>query len=154
LGKERVIATLISTYIALAIATFWGDAIYKLFSGQQTLLGNLTITSNASTFAVKTSLFVLFIVLLTLKGGHTASLAGGSGRFISSFLTALYGFLNAGLVLSVIFNFLTPSLKESLTATSTLAEKIMVFQTWWIVLPAVILIASSILNPSSPPKTD
>lgn len=143
LQRERVLATLIAVYIAWAVAAFWGKAVYELFSGQTIIFKQLWFRTNTTLFNVQTAVFVIFTVLLSLKGefADITKRAVGSSNPIIVFL---YSFLNTGLILATVINFMGPTVQADLIRQSHLAELIITYKTWWVVAPAVLMIIAGL----------
>ena len=139
LQKEKAAATLISTYIALVVTTVWGQAVYDILSGNTVLFNQVWFSANLNPFTVKVIIFGVFIVLLSLKGEYISTRTGAMGSTIVLFL---YSFLNAGLIVSSIIFFMEESARESLMMQSHVAELIFKYNSWWIVLPAIVLIVA------------
>jgi len=137
LQKEKAAATLISTYIALAVTTIWGDAVYEILSGKQILFNSVWLAGHLNPFTVKVVIFVAFIVLLSLKGEYISTKTGAVGSVIVLFL---YSFLTAGLIISSIFSFMDETTRQILLNSSHIADLIYKYHNWWVALPAIVLI--------------
>jgi len=139
LQKEKAAATLISTYIALAVTSVWGESVYNLLSGNTILFNQVWLRANLNPFTVKVIIFGLFIVLLSLKGEYLSTRTGTIG---SVFVLFLYSFLNAGLIVAAIISFMNEAARQSLLNQSQVANLIFKYYSWWIVLPAITLIVA------------
>jgi len=135
--REKLTAALIASYIALAVTIVWGDAIYQILSGNQVIFGQIWLRGNVNPFTVKTVIFVVLIVLLSFK---SKVVAGRSSRIASPFITLIYSVLCAGLIVSSIISFMKPADQTSIINSSNLAAFIMKFKTWWVLLPALMMI--------------
>ena len=145
LGRDKVVVTLISTYIGFVVANEFGNTIYALLTGQSVFGGNIWIQTNLSIFFIKTVLFVLLIVLLGAKGGYMASSASGGVK--SGILTGVLSFLNAGLIVSSLIWFLTDAARLALISQSHLASLIVSARNWWLILPVIVLLVAGFLTP-------
>lgn len=145
LQKDRLTVILVSAYIALAVANFWGESIYRVLLQRGDLLGSWA--KGASLFTVTAGLFILFIILLSSRGGFTVEERGG---IYTPFIMAALGFLAAGLILGSIISFMPEELRSSLIATSKMAAFVWKYHTLWIVLPPLVLVFSSIFGRSKP----
>lgn len=145
LGRDKVIVTLVSTYIGFVVASEFGNTIYALFTGQSLLGGNLWVQTNLSIFLVKTVLFILLIVLLAAKGGYMASPSGGGIK--SGIVAGLFSFLNAGLIISSLIWFLTDISRNALFTQSHLAYWVASVRNWWIILPVIAMLIVGFLTP-------
>ena len=139
LQKEKAAATLISTYVALVVTTFWGQKVYDILSGNTILFNQVWFRANLNPFTVKILLFASFIVLLSLKGEYISSRLGTIG---SAFLLFLYSFLNAALIVSSIMSFMDDSTRMNLISNSNMANLLYRYHDWWIILPAIVLIVA------------
>ena len=145
LQREKIIATLVSTYVALAVATVQGETVYEFFNGNSILFNQFWIRSNLSEFSIKALLFAVVIVLLTIKGDFAVTM-GKAGGMISSIFVFLYSFFDAGLIASSVLNFLPATAKASIVASSHLAQSIVNYETYWIVVPALLMIVGGFLT--------
>jgi len=139
LQKEKAAATLISTYIALVVTSVWGDSVYNLLVGKTVLFNQVWFSSHLNPFSVKIIIFGLLIVLLSLKGEYISSRTGTIG---SAVLLFLFSFLNAGLIISSIISFMDEVSRTTLLTQSHVAALIFKYNSWWIALPAIILIVA------------
>jgi len=139
LGRGRIVIILIITYVAFVLASELGEATYGLFSGPTNIAKNVWIEGNASLFTIKTALFVLTIVLLSLKGdlGPLTSLSRG---IKSTILTGIYAFFNAGLIVSSVIKFLPEESQTALVSMSPLASKVVSNRPWWILIPVIVMV--------------
>lgn len=152
LGRERVIVTLIATYVGFAVATETGNALYAIFTGQSVVSGDIWIKSNLSVFLTKTILFAAIIILLSVKGEFTATNLGGGMK--GMVLAGVYSFLNAGLIVSSLISFLMEQTRASLYAQSYLASRVVDLRNWWLLLPVVIMIAVGFFTKKAPAKEE
>lgn len=135
--RERVVVTLLGTYAAILVADKWGEAIYKLLAQNSPLLAS---SGSASVFAVQLSLFVLVVLVVSLKGGiliHPESV--GRGLF-ANLVMALYGLLAAALIASFVLGFLPRETREILLEASRLARFVANYTTWWLILPLALML--------------
>jgi len=148
LQREKILATLVSTYIALAVASVWGEKVFEFFNGNTILFNQFWVRSNLSEFSIKALLFALIIVLLTLKGDFTIGLQKNEGM-VSMVFVFIYSFLNTGLIISSVINFLPAASKLTIISSSNLAATVMNYSTAWIVLPALLMIVGGFLTARS-----
>jgi hypothetical protein len=143
LRRDRIGVVIVSIYIGLAVASELGDAIYKVLSGSSYIADHVWIVSNASIFTIKTLLFVGLILLLSLKGEHAQVGEVGGQSIVGTVLTGVYGFLAAGLIISSEIYFMASEAKYILYSQSHLADLVMRYRTWWLILPLVVMIITS-----------
>lgn len=139
LGRSRVYNILINTFVGYVIAGEFGEIILN-YIAKQSSVNNAFINSY---FGAKTLTFVAVIFILTLKG----ELSGYDERGIqSTLMTAIYGFLSAGLILSSIFSFMGEGDRVSLLSTSSLASQVVHYRALWLVGPIGAVLFGSFLK--------
>lgn len=144
--KEKITVTLISTYIALAITTIWGQSIYNILSGNQVLFNQIWFRGNVNPFVVKTIIFIGFIVLLSFK---SKVISGKTSRMASPLITIAYSLMTAALILSSLLSFMPPSQRMEIIRGSHIATIVYNLKTWWVLLPALMMIFVSATSGSS-----
>ena len=143
LGKNRIVLTLLTTYIMLAVANELGNAL---------LSANFIFKSGTSTFILKTSVFLIALFLLAILFSSRSAIAkyvaGGdeSGSMGSIIFTIIYSFLSAGLIITSIIFFMTPEGRTQFFAQSHWAKVMMDLRIWWLILPLVVIIFESLRN--------
>jgi len=140
LGKGRILTILLSSYVGYVIANEFGQTIFDYFTNSA--LVNNSIGS--SFFGAKTITFAFVVFLLTAKSDL------GSGEIDNglegTIITALYGFLAAGLIISTIFSFMGESEKMSILSNSNLAAKVITYKVLWLAGPIGAVLGSSFLK--------
>lgn len=137
IGKNKILGILVNLYIALAVVLVAGDWIYDLASSLQLITNNITVTE----FGAKTLSLVVIAGILTIKSEVSGLDSDGS---ISQLMTALYGFLTAGLFLSMAFSFMSPS--ELLAVDSNFANIVYNFRAAWVAAPVALMVAGSFIR--------
>jgi hypothetical protein len=145
LQREKILATILAVYVAWAVANVWAKPIFGLLTGKTMLAGQLWFRTDLTLFHVQVGLFVVIVVLLALKGDF-ADITRRIGGSSSPIIVFLYSFLNAGLVLSIIFSFMGPRAMNYLSHISHLANLVIDYKNWWIVAPAVIMIIAGFMR--------
>lgn len=145
LQREKILATLISTYVALSVATVWGDKVFEFFNGNSILFNQFWIRSNMSEFSIKALLFGLLIVLLTLKGDFSVSMGKAEGM-VSTVFVVIYSFLTTGLIVESVINFLPQTAKLAILNQSNVASLVMNYDVAWVVVPALLMIVGGFLT--------
>jgi len=147
LQKEKIIATLVSAYIALVIVSVWSETLHKFFLGEKAVLNQLFVRSNASPFTIQVIMFAVIILLLSSKSGISGSKASKS--ILSPLESIIYSFLTTALILSSIFYFLPAEARTAFAAQSKLAKLIIDYHNWWIMLPVLFLLFTGFRNGGS-----
>jgi hypothetical protein len=137
IGKNKILGILVNLYVALAVVLVAGEYIYDFASSLQLLTNNFTVTE----FGAKTLSLVIITGLLTIKSEVSGLDSGGS---ISPLMTAVYGFLTAGLFLSSAFNFMSPS--ELLAVDSNFANLVYNFRAAWVAAPVLLMVTGSFIK--------
>lgn len=129
LGRDRIVALLISTYLALAVVTNlpYMDRISEIIN--QTSLGSLQLPA----FIIVFILLFIFLSRSSLLQGMS-SLAGGWWQVI------LFSLLQVGLLVSIILSFLPENLFNRLSPFTQIVFTGDLGRFCWIVLPILALI--------------
>ena len=158
IGKHESVKIIISTYIAIVAAQGLGNLMERASGGSAPLFDMVGITVNISLFSTtKLILFILTIVFLAVRGGFEIDYNKDGGSLIDTVITAVFGFVTAGLMLSTLITFVAdvPLLDNSIMQNDTIASlmkdnKLMaamiINQDLWFTLPALILIAIGFMN--------
>ncbi len=146
LGKERILALLISCYIGLIVSTVWGGALYNFFTGQSSISQEFWIKTNTSIFTIKTIVFTFIVLFLTIKGDFLKKAEATYKGIFSIVISGIYAFFSAGLILTSLASFLPEAEKLSIIDQSHIADLIIKYQTFWIVLPALFMILFGFIN--------
>ena len=146
LGRSRVYNILINTYVGYVIASEAGEIVFNYI----TRAASVNHALGTSYFGAKLLTFAGIVFILTLK----SELAGYDERGMqSTVMTAAYGFLSAGLILSSIFSFIGESERYSIVSVSGLAGKIVDYRLIWLVAPIAVVLISSFLKGKSSAKS-
>lgn len=139
LQRGKVVLTLISVYVALLMANILTPVLLNFFAGNTALFNQFFIKLNLSELTIKTGVFVLAVILLVTKSG----LSSTSSRGLMAPIEILgFSVLNTALIISTIFSFMPPERQEAFKQASRLAKLIIEKQTWWLILPIILLIAT------------
>jgi hypothetical protein len=143
LQKEKILTSLVAVYISIVVTQTLGDKVAAFFMGNN-FIGNFWIKANLSPFWVKIGLFFLIIIIFAIRSDLVVSMK----KDISSslLLNLLYSMSYATLLVSSILNFLPGPLQNSFIIQSRLANFLFLHQTWWVILPVILLIAGGYLN--------
>ncbi len=150
LQREKIIATLLSVYVALVVTQVFAGNVFEFFQGSKTI-GTVWVQSGASPFTVRVIIFMAVITLLSAKGGIKGATAKG---LLSPIEIILLSFLTTGLILSSIFYFMPPESRETFMAASRLANLVIKYYIWWVLAPPVALIALGFFRRTSSSSSD
>ncbi len=138
LGRGRVLNILINSYVGLTVATYLGSYAYDYL----TKITDISHSFSLSMFGAKVFVFVLVVFVLTLDKELSASADGSK----NSVITAIYGLLAAGLVLSSVFSFMGDAERATLFANSQLAIQVSNYQLLWLTAPIIMLTTLTLWN--------
>jgi len=142
LQKDKLTVVLISSYVALAVANVWSENVFKWLQDRGGTLGSWA--TNTSLFTVAAGLFIVFVIVVSARGGISAD-EEKSGVY-GPFIMAVLGFLTAGLILSSVISFMPDVSKDNLIASSRMAAFVWKYHIGFIVLPPILLAASSMFK--------
>ena len=140
LGRERAIVGVIASYIGLITANVWGNAIYNLIGGSSANIGNIALNGGGSPFSFKVTIFALIVILLIAKGDFLKKAITYHTGVFSMIFAGVYSFLNAGLIITALVSFLNDAQRTDVLSQSALANTVIQYQTWWLVLPVLLMI--------------
>jgi len=158
IGKHESVKIIISTYIAIVAAQGMGNLLERLSTESQPLFNIVGLTLDIQLLATtKLILFIGTIVFLAVRGGFEIEYQKDGSRIVDLVMTAIFGFVTAGLMLSTLMTFVAdaPLLDKniaespfviSIVGQSHLMELMVLYQDLWFSLPAVILIAIGFMN--------
>jgi hypothetical protein len=148
LGRQKIVVAFISCYIGYAISMVVGESIYNVLTGGS-LISEIWVKSNISAFGVKSLLFFIIAVVVSLKGeigvipGRFAE--GGKGAIF----TAIYSFLTAGLIIASLISFLNPAEQQLFLQQSHLAQQIVNYYNLWFLGPVILMVSIGLIKDGS-----
>ena len=111
IGRDNTLKVILGTYVAALAADAAGNLFGKYFSGSQMFIKLLKFaslgTEGAAVIFIKVLVFIGLVILFSVKGAfyvQTVDDRSGPVRFI---ISMLYSFMSAGLIISVIFVFVS-----------------------------------------------
>lgn len=137
LQREKIVATLVSTYIALVVTQIFAGNVFDFFHGNKLMFDQVWIRANTSPFTVRILVFIAVIALLSAKGGIGGTKSKG---LLSPIETLIVSFLTTGLILSSIFFFMPPETRDAFMNASRFASFIIRYYPFWIITPVIGLI--------------
>jgi len=103
IGRNQSIKIIISAYIAILAADGVGNLIERYFLGDTPVIQTFDFTSGeGSLILVKIIIFMLSIVLITVKGKFQINVSRSDSTLMQVILSLTYGVLSAGLITSTI----------------------------------------------------
>lgn len=150
LQREKIIATLLSVYVALVVTQVFSGNVFEFFQGNKTI-GTVWVQSGASPFTIRVLIFMATLTLLSAKGGIKGSSTKG---LLSPIEIILLSFLTTGLILSSIFYFMPPESREAFMAASRLANLVIKYYIWWVLAPPAALIGLGFFRRTSSSSSD
>ncbi|MFA6492749.1 MAG: hypothetical protein WCV58_01260 [Patescibacteria group bacterium] len=136
LQREKIVATLLSVYVALVVTQVFSGNVLEFFQGNKTV-GTIWIQSGSSPFTVRVLIFMAVIMLLSAKGG----ISGGKSKGIFSPIEIIiFSFFTTALILSSIFYFMPIESRDSFMAASKMANFVIKNYVWWVIIPVVAMI--------------
>lgn len=156
IGRNTTLKVIIAAYMAILTADSLGGLFQTyLLPAAPSLQG---APGQEALILLKIFAFILVIVLLTIRGGFYINLAAEQGLFSKIFSNLIFGFLNAGLVVSSLLVYLTggsffsggidPALTTNLYLESELIRTILDYHELWFSLPALAVVALSFFESS------
>jgi phosphotransferase system glucose/maltose/N-acetylglucosamine-specific IIC component len=141
--REKAVTTLAAIYVGLVVSSVLSGNLQAFFAGDKPLFNQLFIRGDASPFAVQTAVLIGTVVFLTMKS--SLSSVAGKGSY-SPIELGIYGFFNAALLASTILSYASEATRATILESSRLAELLMNYQIWWLVLPVLFMIAIGFLK--------
>ena len=143
LQRNKIILTLLNVYIALAVVNVVGEGFNNMLQKLGGVMLNGEIADRfVSLFITQTFLFVAIIIILTIRSEHSKAMSDVkvSHPLVLSFV---YSVLFALIVCTTIVSFLTPEVQAGIVAQSTILGWFLTYKSWWVILPVIMMIATS-----------
>ena len=158
IGIDRTIKTVIATYLGLLTADGLVNIVEKHILVSQKVVQGFQFLGYAdpkgSMLMIKVMIFLAVVVLLTIKGNFNVSLKSDRFKLYNPVFTGLFGFLNAGLIISTILLYLSGnSILEpvyadsqilSLYSSSSYIRILVDYYSFWFSLPVLVILFLSI----------
>jgi len=146
LQREKIVATMVSVYVALIVTQIFSGNVLSFFQGDKMLFSQVWIDSNSSPFTVRVLIFMAVIMLLSAKGGISGNKTKG---LLSPIEVIAFSFLTTGLILSSIFYFMPPESRDAFMANSRMASFVIKNYLWWVLIPVLGLIGLGFFRKTS-----
>ena len=159
IGKHECVKVIIAAYVAIVAVHGIESLAIRYFPLVQSTLGTLQIHFTPMTIAlVKLILFIVAVILLTLRGGLAVSYEGEPGMVTNTLITFVLGVAKAGLLLSTLVSYVAgvplfggggataipwiqPLLEQSIILRIMLEQRDL-----WFALPALVLLGVDLLS--------
>ncbi|MCL5795820.1 MAG: hypothetical protein M1338_05715 [Patescibacteria group bacterium] len=136
LQRDKTVITMISVYVALVITQILVGPLQDFFTGDKTIFGQFFIHANVSSFTIQVVVFAAIIALVSAK----SNLAGKESGSMSPMEILGFSALNTALIISSILFFMPEAMRNGFAETSKIASILIQYHTWWILLPAALLV--------------
>ncbi|MDP2690924.1 MAG: hypothetical protein Q8O95_00770 [bacterium] len=161
-GLNGTVKIILSTYIAMLAANGIGNLAAKYIKLSEPLIKILSDDPNENVVVFKIFIFVVITLLLVLRGGFSVDITRHNDSLLTRFVTnSVFGFLSAGLIMSIILVFLvgagvdasTTVIQEALgLPDKTFFVRFLVrFYNFWFAAPAVAFVILSVIAPRYTP---
>lgn len=154
IGLNKTIKTVITSYLSLLAADGLGNLTQEYLLDSVNIIKVLSIfgleADSTTILVIKITIFLLCIVLLTIKGAFEVHMASERFPALNPFMTLVFGVLNSALIVStgLIFaagssfiraNFVETNIAD-VYSTSSYVQLLVDYHSLWFALPVVIFI--------------
>lgn len=162
LGKDATLKIILGTYASALAADAAGNIFGKYFMNSKNFLKVITQLGlggqKDAAIIAKVTFFVIFIILLTIKGSFSVAAHGGRTGSSRVFLTGIYGFLSAALIVSTVIMYVSgisfiagsyqsgPSSIMAFTGQSPFVQNMLNYYNFWFLLPVLAIIIGSLVS--------
>lgn len=159
IGKNSTLKIIISSYIAILTADGIGNLVDQLLFSDNAIVNIFQSGSTESLTILKILVFVLTIMLLTIRGSFRVEIGSESSLGMEIVTTAAFGLLSAGLIISTILVYMSggnfvfdPTVASKagvdITRGSQLASALTQNYNFWFAMPAIAFVVTSFMNAS------
>lgn len=161
LGKDATLKIILGTYAAALAADAAGNLFGKYFATSKSFLSAMSSLGlggeKDAAIIAKVAIFIILIILLTIKGSFTVEAHGGRSGAMRALLTGVYGFLSAALIVSTVLmyvsgiSFITGSFSPgaasilAFSGQSPFIQKMLDYYNFWFLAPVVAILIGSFL---------
>jgi hypothetical protein len=143
LQKDKILASLVAVYVAIVVTQTLGDKVAAFFMGNN-FIGNFWIKANLDPFWVKIGLFLIIVIFFAIRSDLVVSMKKDTSDSI--LLNLLYSISYAALLVTSILILLPVPLQNSFILQSRLANFLYQHQSWWVILPVILIIIGGYLT--------
>jgi len=142
LQRDKVVVTMLSIYVGYVVASLFGPTVQDFFQGDKTIGGQLFVRANLNPFLIQLGVFVATTVLISARSG-----IGRLNRSVlSTFELSVFSVLNATLILTIIFSFMSDEVSQQFQEISRIASVIISRESWWFIAPVIAIIVTGGLS--------
>jgi len=142
LGRGRIFTIVLGTFVGFVISNEFSSFVFEKF----TSAASINNAISTSQFGAKVITFSFVVFLLTMKGDVQHQEEKGMEATI---ITALYGFLAAGLIITSILSFMGDSERMTILSNSALAARVDSFRSLFLIGPVAIALFTSFIKGKS-----
>lgn len=166
-GRSRTMKIILATYMAILAADGLGNLVQQYILAQPRIMNALPPEKSMNALLLfKILLFVTVIVLIAVKGEFSVSMYEHGSKFMKFLLTALFGLLSAGLIISTVLiyvsgiSFVQGGVDVANEALVTIYDRSHLVKVMinnydiWFSLPALAFIGTSLLGGVSQNETE
>ena len=155
IGRNSTLKIIIATYLAILTADGFGNIVDRYFLTPTRLADTATTFGPESLIILKILVFVLVILLVTVRGSFFVAMDRERSLIINLATTGAFGFLSAGLIISTILVYIsggvfvgstTASIGVDITNDSLLAGLMTDNYNIWFSLPAIAFVVMSFVG--------
>ena len=106
-GISKNLKILISAYISILVADGFSEILRKYFFSAEPLIPIFREGEDDTFVIFKITIFIIFMVLLVIRGNYSVNISFQKGGFLAWFSNALFGFLNAGIIMATILRYVS-----------------------------------------------
>jgi len=155
IGRNSTLKIVIATYLAILTADGFGNLLDQYFLTPASIADPTSIFGPESLIIFKILIFVLVILLVTVRGSFFVAMDRERSIIINLVTTGAFGFLSAGLIISTILVYISGGVfvgnaiaaaGVDITADSLLAGLMTENYDIWFALPAVAFVVMSFVG--------
>lgn len=158
-GRNQTIKIIIGAYIATLTADGIANLLEKYLGGDQPILKILEgPTGDETLITIKIVVFIAAVVIIAVRGGFEVSILSEQRAAVRILTTFLFGFLNAGLIVSTLLLYVSGlsligaeqlgDVSSTLASESLLVQLMIENYSLWFSLPAIALVGVSFAEQS------
>lgn len=161
IGQNSTLKIILGTYASALAADAAGNLFAIYFAKSAAFFKALSALGihgqeDAGVF-IKVGLFIIFIILLTIRGGISIDAKPGKSIFTRFIMTGVFGFLSAGLIVSTVLMYVSglsfiaggKGSQASILAfsgQSPFIQQLLIYYNWFFLVPIVAILVREFLS--------